>query len=471
MMRSRVCLLAAGLLSVASAAERRSLDGGSPVVSADGASLAFVRTQADGTSRLFVFGLTNGVETAVDAAVPSAFHPCWASDGSLYYACDTVTNTAYGKWTQKADDGGVVIRRWKDGAVRDVLTSEKRDFLPFVTADGKSLYFSSTRWTVRKGTLSTAAHVGVADLDAEGRATNVRPLMAAATHSCGFMQFVVSPDGRFAVWAEMRDTMDGWRVFGADIKAPDRAVNVLPDDFTAYAPRWCPDSRRICFTGYRDGDDGWQVYVADVFSGAVRKIGPGKDPCWTPDGSRVFFERDGRIRRATVEPFAAEAPVDTPDAPEQVVWRQGEPFEGEKLAFRDDRTVFVRVKAQLTADEAYLRLFRGSYAESDQALQLYRDKDWNFAFATRTAGNRFHWVRWTDRVPCDARVTITGIRTPTATYISIDGSWPVRLSSYLGTLDLVNPRRAEVGSCVSSVEVGTGWPTDVPSVARKAVFK
>ena len=133
--------------------------------------------------------------------------------------------------------------------------------------------------------------------------------------------------------------------------------------------------------------------------------------------------------------------------------------------------MFVRVKAQLTADEAYLRLFRGSYAESDQALQLYRDKDWNFAFATRTAGNRFHWVRWTDRVPCDARVTITGIRTPTATYISIDGSWPVRMSSYLGTLDLVNPRRAEVGPCVSSVEVGTGWPTDVPSVARKAVFR
>lgn len=467
-----VCLLAAGLLSVESAAENRSLDGENPVVSADGASLAFTRTQPDGTSRLFVFCLTNGVETAVDPSVPSAFHPCWAPDGSLYYACDTVTNTAYGKWTRKADDGGVVIRRWKDGAVQDVLKSEVRDFLPFVTADGKSLYFSSTRWTKPKGTQSTASHVGVADLDAEGRgATNVRPVMSAATYSCGFMQFVVSPDGRFAVWAEMRDTMDGWRIFGADIHAPNRAVNALPEDFTAYAPRWCPDSRRICFTGYRDGDDGWQAYVADVFSGAVRKIGRGKDPCWTPDGSRVFFERDGKIRRAAVEPFAAESSADMPESPEQVVWRMGEPFAGEKLAFRDDRTVFVRVKAQLTADEAVLRLFRACYAESDQALQLYRDKDWNFAFATRTAGNRFHWVRWTDKVPCDANVTITGIRTPTATYISIDGGWPVRMSSYLGTLDLANPRRVEVGPCVSSVEVGTGWPTDVPSVARKAVFR
>ena len=468
-------LLAVLLLLVAGCRQREAKvgalpRGGSPVVAPDGRSLAYEVPKTDGSSRV-VIRRCDGSEVAVDASAPSSFHPCWAQDGSLYYACNTVTNTAYEKWTERIGGGGVVIRRWKDGVVRDVLTSERRDFLPFVTADGTRLYFSSTRWTKPKGTQSTAAHVGVADLDAEGNATNVRPFVTSTTHACGYMQFAVSPNGRFAVWGEMRDTMDGWRIFGAEMSAVERAVNVLPEDMTAYAPRWCGDSRRICFTGYRECDDGWQVYVADVFSGAVRKVCAGQNPCWTSDGRAVVYERDGLVRRAEVEPFRADDACEARAEPEQVVWRKGEPFAGERLAFGDERTFFARVKVALSDEDAMMPLLRAYYAESNQAFQLYRDKEWHFAFATRTAGNRFHWVRWMDRVPPDATVTVVGIRTAAATYLSIDGAWPVRMASYLGTLDLRHPERIELDKGVVSAEVGTGWPSDVPSVERKAVFK
>ena len=56
-------------------------------------------------------------------------------------------------------------------------------------------------------------------------------------------------------------------------------------------PSWSPDGTRIAFD--RDGD----LFIIDVESGEETRLtrtqGPEGDPTWSPDGSRILFVADG----------------------------------------------------------------------------------------------------------------------------------------------------------------------------------
>ncbi len=84
---------------------------------------------------------------------------------------------------------------------------------------------------------------------------------------------------------------DLWSM-GADGSSPHQSVVLTGDE---RYPSFSPDGRRIAFTTHTTTPDDVEIAVADVGTGAVTVLTDNavfdSSPCWSPDGSRLAFER------------------------------------------------------------------------------------------------------------------------------------------------------------------------------------
>ena len=471
--------------------ERMLADGVNGAVSPDGRLLAFQRFVGN-RSRIAVRELASGRETWVEDGEHSALHPVWGPDSSLYYSYCATTATAYQKWIRPATDAdkGWNIRKWKDGRTTDLTSGGARDFLPAVSPDGRKVYFCTTRGVYNPHTLFSMSQ-NLASVGTEGGEVET-VLRSQHTANSGYAQPDVSPDGRHLVWAQIDSFYDCWRIYASRIETPKRAIALLPPGFVAYAPRWSPDGRLVAFTGFREGDPGWCVYLTDVRSGAWTRICRGDNPSFFPDGGSIVYDRGGKLFRRTLAP--SDLPRGGTSASpgceaEKVVWRADAPkpdaklpFPGE-LAFADDETFFVRVKLHWAdSGERLQRFFAGAYADTvkrDQAVQIYRDPKGLPSFATRTGADEFTYAQLGEPLTKEGDYTFTGIRACGELFLSQDGGWPARQALSGGMIPLRNPLYALLGrdigssaTSIKSVEIGTGWPKDVPfALSRKEVFE
>ena len=500
MMRTKLCkaaLAAGALLAFAgcgtrpAAVEQVVADGVNAAVSPDGRLLAFQRF-SDGRSHLAVRDLARGTESWIEDGAHSALHPVWSPDGALYYSYCATTATAYQKWIKPATDKGKGwnIRRWKDGVVTDVTAGGARDFSPCVSPDGRQVYFCTTRGVNDpKSLFSMSQNLAVTRADGGEVKTY---LLAQRNCNAGYSQPDVSPDGRFIVWAQIDSFYDGWRLYVARVDAPKRSVALLPPDVVAYAPRWSPDGRLVAFAGYREGDPGWCVYLTDVRSGAWTRVCRGENPSFFPDGKAVVYDREGRIFRRTLS--AADVPSAGALAPsgcaaERLLWRADAPKANDRpsfpkaLAFGDDEAVFVRVKLHWAdSGEKLQRFFAGAYGDTvtrEQALQVYRDPKGLPTFATRTGADVFTCVQLREPLAKEGDYTFTAVRAGGELFLSMNDGWPARQTLSEGMITLGKPLYAILGrdagssaTAIRSVEVGTGWPKNVPcALSRKEVFE
>ena len=464
-------------------------------VSPDGRSVACQRFFR-GRSDLLVRDLATGAETWVEKGGLSAIHPAWAPDGTLVYSYCSTAATAHEKWIRPKTDWskGWILRAWKDGVKTDLTSTEARDFLPTVTADGKRLYFTTTRGAHGTQTLfsSMSQHLAVCDFAPGGEVTTFLPPPNSVNAGQG--QCAVSPDGAYIVWAQIDSFWDSWCLLGARIDSPKASVSLLPDDMVGLSPRWHPDSRTLAFAGYREGDDGWSVYLTDVRSGDIRRICTGDNPSFTPDGKSVVYDRGGTVYRRTLAPadFPSREAKPAPDGfgGERVLWRADGPGRDTRqplppsLAFSDDATFFVRVKAHWSDSKATLQHFvslaYGDTGKPDQALQVYRDPQGYVSFATRDGGDQFTYLQvLAEKLEKSGDYEITCVKSGDRCYLSVNGGAPVQMRFSHGVMSFRKPRDAwfargfgTTDSRVGSVEVGTGWPATVPRPGtRKGVFE
>lgn len=67
---------------------------------------------------------------------------------------------------------------------------------------------------------------------------------------------------------------------------PRRLTRDAGDSF----PRWSPDGSRILFSSTtRTADQQAHIFLLDLTSGAVRDLGPGETPDWSPDGRQAVY--------------------------------------------------------------------------------------------------------------------------------------------------------------------------------------
>lgn len=467
--------------------ERAVTQGCNPVFSPDGKKIAFQRLEGD----VFKIGIVdrNGRDvTWIENGPGNAAYPEWTPTGGLVYMVGYDHETAYEAWKGNSKNG-YGLRLYENGRKRNLTFGRCRDYTPSVSSDGRKIYFVTTRGVSSDSAVySKAASTRIAELDLTPGSEPRILMNSPNSNNSGFVQPAISPDGSMLVWGHLEHFFDTWRIYGTHVGQFDRVdwCPVSPRAMTAISPRWHPGGKLICFSGFRKGDPGWGVWVEEIATGKVKRLASGENPCFSPDGESIAYDREGvvYVRSFGVNDMPDETMPELrdDDEPEKVLWSKenvakevGIVATGPQFAFGDDKTFFVRVRVRLDGTKGLRQLLIGEYKEHEYAFQVFA----NYAvwFATRYFNGDYLDV-WQDCYKEGREYTFTCIRTSKALMLSVDGSVPAVKMLGLQPLSLVNLKRFIVGrglkpsERVIKAEVGTGWPIDVPkSKKREDLFR
>lgn len=515
----------------ATAEECAITQGFNPVYSPDGARIAFQRLEG-GVFKIGVVELPERGRPAsidessvhwIEAGPGNAAYPAWTPDGALVYTWGHDAETAREAWKAGSQSGYGLRLREPDGSKRDLTRGRCRDYAPCVSPDGRTVWFVTTRGvSSESASFSKAAATRLAALDlarggegaqVPGEEGGASPpgeppaspplprIVLDSPHgsNSGYVQPAVSPDGRFLVWGQLDDFFEGWRVYGARVADLDArtgsggarppAARVSPAALAALSPRWHPDGRTICFTGFRAGDPSWGVWVEDVYTGKVRRLATGENPCFSPDGAFLAYDRDGVAYERPYDPSVLEGEADSgppcsDSPPSRIVWSCGgvereteSVLSGDPgLAFGDDRVFFVRAAVRLAPGGGVREFARGVYAEHPRAFQLYSDKT-GFHFVSRDPSGKYFAAHAAVPGGPSGEHRLVAVREPTRILLSVDGAAPaVAVPGAALPLDtplsIVAGGGFGPGDAVDHLDIGTGWPPELPKApTREDLFK
>ena len=495
--------LSAALLAAAAwtaCGEEALVKGFNGALSPDGATLAFQR-DAGAETWLGLYDLRTGATTWAEKGLGRAAFPCWTHTGDLLYSFGNELHTAFETWHGNLQEGYGIRLRGADGTARDVLERGRwRDYSPCLSPDGATLWFVTSRPPA--GHPRTNDFVGSCLARADlSRRDGDSPYGGSpcggeivyypnANWGAGVSQPVVSPDSRLLAWAELTTFALPWRIMAARVDALDRSALLTPPDMAAYAPNWSPDGSLLTFTGCRGDDPGWHVYVLDPALNRMRRICVGENSSFAPDGKSLVYDRDGTIYR---RPFGE---ADHPTVNDLVAktaeahpWTEAEKvlYAGTNLgrspnvplptscAFGSDQTFFVRAKVDWDGDTNRLQVVAfGAYAEHVLGFQLYFALNGRPHVGTRSPAGHHVCLHTHDPLAKAGVHEITGIRSKGRLWLSVDGAEPL-CAEFDGLIALDRPKGMDVGrdlvpkSKLLSLEVGRGWPANVPAPSGRGL--
>ena len=462
------------------------VEGTCPAISRDGRYLAFQRWEGDHV-HLGVKDLASGKVTWVargetpETRIENACHPNWGPGGQLAFAYANLTNTSHMRFSAGGPKDGYRLRIWNmaDGTTRDVVGGLARNYTPCFSPDGGKIYFCRVGLRDRQ-TKHEYKAPGIAVVDLADTSTVV-PFVKegqglAASELC---QPVVSPNGRYVAFAELCRSDGLWGIKVASVENPEVQASVSPGNHAAYAPNWFPDGKSLVYTGFAEGDPEWCVYILDIEKGAAKRLCPGEDACVSPDGKTVYFAHNGRIWSRQI------GPQDMPwsDGP-----ARGPALEPEKVLFRNEAAVTNKLYSK--ADAAHVctsntpHFFRytvdwdGRKAGFVMAGGFGEIGFWgmiidNCPKATgKEHGNMYHASAKVDKVLGKGEHVFTIIIADGTIYQSVDGSPAIPRSGdmALGPCGSAKCNYAYVpngpcgnGVAVRNLEIGIGWPRNVPA--------
>lgn len=448
----------------------RLFEGTHPAVSPDGRRIAF-QCEREGKLDLGVYDCASKQIVWVDARPGNACFPAWGRDGALVYAYGHPTNTAYQMMKRGAYDG-YHVWRWREGTPLEQLTSGSvRDYTPSVDPVRGTVYFASTR-DVPTRFEDGCTRVGLWRLGVAGQPECVVP---AASNETGLTQPVVSPDGRFLAWSEVRGFAQLWILRAARLAEPSRSCVLTPNKMIAYAPVWSPDGRHLACTGFRVGDPSWCIYLVEPKSGAFARVAEGENPSWMPDGRTLVFDRDGVVCRLELADDVWPKTLPACAATETQPARSFRPFTGGTnlmdLAFGLTPCT-IRLSGTVPAgSDEFVHLFRIEYKESFLGLQVYL-KNGKPHFATRASDTTWLGIEGHTKLVPGKPFTITAMRTFEELVMQVDDGMPLRLL-YGGKEDILSldhPVRVRQHPDVKSVHVSTELPRALLPVSRAEIF-
>ena len=169
MVRSVVCVLVASVLVGfvnPQEGERAITRGCNPAFSPDGRRIAFQRLDGE-VFKIGAIGLDGSHVEWVEEGPGNAAYPEWTPSGGLIYMAGHDTETSYEAW--KGDSkNGYGLWLYENGKKRALTTGRCRDFTPSVSADGRKVYFVTTRGITSESKIySLAATTRIAELDPE----------------------------------------------------------------------------------------------------------------------------------------------------------------------------------------------------------------------------------------------------------------------------------------------------------------
>lgn len=300
--RSFTAALCVVVALMCSAGERMVGKGRRGVFSPDGSRIAFEATR-NGRLAVGVMPSEGGAVIWVRADNGFAGLPAWTSDGAVVYTYAIVTNTSFKAVRSGSEEDGANLWMWKDGRNVQLTRGRTFDYGASVAKDG-TIWFATTRGE-EEGTEDRRMCVShLASLASESGDISIRRRIDIK-HNGGVMAPSLSPDGTRLLWSEMRGFRTNWRIVIAPLgdianDGPKQFVT-NPHESSCHSPRWSSDGRMICYTGFGKGDPGWCVYVRDMTSGKTRCICAGENPCFSPDGKALLYDRGERLYIRTLD--------------------------------------------------------------------------------------------------------------------------------------------------------------------------
>jgi Tol biopolymer transport system component len=239
-------------------------------VSPDGTLIAFVKPADFGHGQIFVMRLDGTHERQLTGLQGQrgcgcgAIDPAWSPDG---------TTIAYSGMNLR---GGrdIYLVNVTDGSIEQVTHSPLAgESEPTWSPDGRSIAFE--RGVPRHGCCGSETTGSIVVM----RLGNGRTGVIARMDDAGAPSW--SPVGRWIVFNGAGGTSgtNGLWLVRPDGTQLHPLLRETEDDTT---PAWSPDGSRIAF------DRGQSVAIMDVASGAVRNVGPITDPAWSADGRTLY---------------------------------------------------------------------------------------------------------------------------------------------------------------------------------------
>ena len=137
-------------------------------------------------------------------------------------------------------------------------------------------------------------------------------------------------------------------------------------------------------------------------------------------------------------------------------------------AFGSDQTFFIRAKVDWDGDASRFQVMTfGRYAEHPLGFQLYFALNGRPHVGTRNLTGHHVCLHTRDPLAKAGVREITGIRSKDRLWLSVDGAEPI-CAEFNGLIALDHPQKMAIGSellpksRLLSLEVGRGWPTNVP---------
>lgn len=444
-------LFAAGPALAAGAADEVELLAGEEAsFSPDGTKILFQR-QVGEAFRVGVREVATGAETWVRTD-GNALQPSWTPDGGILYTWGHSHETALSADRARSADG-YNLWLWKDGADRRLTTGRVRDYSAACAPDGR-VYCASTRGAEgreKPGDFINASYLYRVETD--GRTTC---LHEALGNRGGVTGPRVSPDGRLLVWGQTASFAQTWRLMLARVDSPDRHLPITPMTMCAYAPAWHPDGVHLAFTGFTPGDSGWGVYLMHVRSGALRRVGDGRNPSFADNGRRLVYDRAGTVyaRTLAASDFPPPSSVAEPDP------------------LADVRCVRATFRYRPVKELSHV--FQAIYPEHPLGLQLFFKPSGELCFATRGPDGGYVWLPSRHVFRDGEEAEVVCVRTRDELYLCVNGCLDsVRHGD--GYLKLsAEPRKVLRGGRfpgeVRSVEFSHAWPAELEKPLTRAGF-
>ena len=244
-----------------------------PVVSPDGARVAFVRSGSPDGADIFLCDLNGGNLRQLTFEEVPIGGVAWAPDGdSLIYAARRMNQT----------------RLWRipisGAAPKDLVVVSKNPLYPAVARNGVLAFVESPlRTTIYRAALGT--------LDVEGE-----PLIRSSGRETAP---AYSPDGKRI--ANISDQSGSDQIWIGDANGGNRAqITHFEGHDSVTRPSWSPDCRRLLFTVRGPNIGG--IYVASSEGGHERRIiQEGGRPSWSRDGESIYYDSRQQIWKAQAD--------------------------------------------------------------------------------------------------------------------------------------------------------------------------
>lgn len=221
-------------------------------------------------------GATPKYEPLVTSAEGKHLWPMWGSDGkTIYYVSDA--GGAENIWKRSADGTAARVSSFRDGRV----------LWPQIARDGSRIVFERDYRVWSLDVTSGAAREVEITLKGATASPGVERL---TVNNAQLQDAVLSPDG-----AKVAYTVRG-EIFAAPAKAGGDGERVTTSVGRELQLTWSPDSRKLAYVANRDGVA--HIYLYDFAKRVETKLtdGPGGEvgPRFSPDGTRLVYERGGR---------------------------------------------------------------------------------------------------------------------------------------------------------------------------------